>query len=98
MRDPKHVTDSDAVLVPSQFMADYYREALGLSCTVLPTLVDHEQVRAERSGQDFVVFINPSVENGVYAFARIADELGRRRPDIPLLIVEAQGTEETLAG
>ena len=29
-------------------------------------------------------------------FARIADELGRRRPDIPILVVEGRGTERTL--
>ena len=32
----------------------------------------------------------------MFAFARIADELGRRRPDIPLLVVEGVGTERTL--
>jgi glycosyltransferase involved in cell wall biosynthesis len=41
--------------------------------------------------------VNPSYEKGVFAFARIADELGRRRPDIPLLVVESRGTERTLA-
>ena len=35
-------------------------------------------------------------EKGVYPFARIAHELGRRRPDIPLLVVESRGTKETL--
>ena len=34
----------------------------------------------------------------MYAFARIADELGRKRPDIPLLVVEGRGTEATLTG
>ena len=33
----------------------------------------------------------------MYAFVRIADELERRRPDIPLLVVESRGTRDTLA-
>ena len=37
----------------------------------------------------------PCAEKGVYAFARIAHELGRRRPDIPLLVVESRGTPST---
>jgi glycosyltransferase involved in cell wall biosynthesis len=33
----------------------------------------------------------------VYVFARIVDELGRLRPDIPILVVESRGTEGTVA-
>ena len=44
----------------------------------------------------FVTFINPSLQKGAYAFVRIAHELGRRRPDIPLLVVESRGTRDTL--
>jgi len=90
--------DVSAVLVPSRFAATYYRDALGLDCVTLPTLVDPDRVCAERSESKFVTLVDPTVENGVYAFARIADELGRRRPDIPLLVVEGRGTEATLAG
>ncbi len=43
-----------------------------------------------------MTFVNPSPEKGVHAFARIADELGRSRPDIPLLVVESRGSEATL--
>ena len=45
----------------------------------------------------YLTFVNPSHEKGVYVVARIADELGRRRPDIPILIVEGRGSERTLA-
>ena len=34
---------------------------------------------------------------GVAVFARIAIELNRRRPDIPLLVVEGRGTSDALA-
>ncbi len=74
--------DVDAVVVPSRFAADFHRESLGLACHVLPNLVDADRVRAERVDPRYVTFVNPSAQKGVYAFARIADELARRRPDI----------------
>jgi len=88
---------ADVILVPSRFAADHYRRALGLKCTVLPYLIDFDRVRVENREPRYVTFVNPSYEKGVYAFARIADELGRRRPDIPLLVVEGRGAERTLA-
>ena len=87
----------DATLAPSRFAADYYHEAFGTPCTVLPPLIDPDRVRAERSGAGYVTFVDPTPAHGVYAFARIADELGRRRPEIPLLVVEGRGTEADLA-
>lgn len=95
--DPRPFADADAVIVPSRFAADHYRRALGLDCTVLPNLIDFARVRPASRDPRYVTFINPSYEKGVYVFARIADELGRRRPDIPVLVVEGRGTERTLA-
>ena len=88
---------ADAIIVPSHFAADHYRSRLGLGVTVLPNLIDHDRVRAVTSRPNYVTFVNPCVGKGVYVFARIADELGRRRRDITLLVVEAGGTEKTLA-
>ncbi len=95
--DPACFADVDAILVPSHFSADFHREALGLACTALPNVVDPRRVKPERVEARYVTFVNPTPEKGVYAFARIADELGRRRPDLPLLVVEGRGTERTLA-
>jgi glycosyltransferase involved in cell wall biosynthesis len=95
-RSPVPFSDADAVIVPSRFAASYYRRLLGLECTVLPNLIDFERVRVARRDPRYVTFVNPSHEQGVYVFAKIADELGRQRPDIPLLAVEARGTERTL--
>lgn len=88
---------ADVVTVPSRFAAEYYGKTLGLECTVLPNLVDPRRVRVEGRDPRFLTFVNPSYEKGVYAFARIADELGRRRPDIPILVVESRGTERIVA-
>ncbi len=87
----------DKLVVPSRFSAEHYRRMLGLDCAVMPNLVNFDQVRCDRPTPGYVTFVNPSVEKGVYAFARIADELGRTRPDIPFLLVEGRGTEATVA-
>jgi len=46
----------------------------------------------------YVTFINPQPDKGAAVFARIALELGRRRPEIPLLVVEGRGKSDALAG
>ncbi len=53
---------------------------------------------AENREPQYVTFINPQPEKGATVFARIALELGRRRLDIPLLVVEGRGTADGLAG
>jgi glycosyltransferase involved in cell wall biosynthesis len=37
----------------------------------------------------FVTFVNPSLHKGLLVFARLADMLGSRRPDIPILVVQS---------
>lgn len=97
-KHPAAFADCDAVVVPSQFAARYYRAALGIDCTVLSNVIDPKRARADHNERKYVTIVNPSIEKGVYVFARIAEELGRRRPDIPLLVVESRGTEATLVG
>ena len=87
----------DATIAPSRFAADYYHEAFGLPCVVLPPPVDPEQTQVERDRPRYVTFVDPTPAHGVWPFARIADELGRRRPDIPILVVEGRGSEVDLA-
>jgi len=87
----------DYCIVPSQFARRHYRDKVGLDCQALPNPVDWDRVRAEDRDPRFVTFINPSLNKGVYPFVRIAQELGRRRLDIPLLVVESRGTKENLA-
>jgi glycosyltransferase involved in cell wall biosynthesis len=88
--------DVDTILVASRFSARHHREVLGVECDVLPYLIDLDRSQAVAREPLYVTFINPSPEKGVYAFARIADELGCLRPEIPFLVVESRGTEETL--
>jgi GT2 family glycosyltransferase/tetratricopeptide (TPR) repeat protein/glycosyltransferase involved in cell wall biosynthesis len=41
--------------------------------------------------QRFVTLVNPQPTKGLVVFARIAEQLQRRRPDIPILVVESRG-------
>lgn len=87
----------DAVIASSRVVGDALREVTGREATILPELVDPGRVVVGRREPKYLLFVDPSAENGVHAFARIADELGRQRPDIPILVVEGRGTEATVA-
>jgi glycosyltransferase involved in cell wall biosynthesis len=96
-KDRRFFSQIDHCIVASQFSRRHYRDSLGLNCQVLPNPVDWDRVRVARPDARFVTFVNPAVAKGAYPFVRIARELGRRRPDIPLLIVESRGNRQTLA-
>jgi glycosyltransferase involved in cell wall biosynthesis len=89
--------DVDYRIVASEFACRHYREKIGIECRALPNPVDWDRVRVEDREPRFVTFVNPVPEKGVGPFVRIAHELGRRRPDIPFLVVESRGTQGMLA-
>jgi glycosyltransferase involved in cell wall biosynthesis len=64
---------------------------------VIPDPIRLDQVIAEKPEPTYVTFINPQPDKGVTVFAAIALELSRRRPEIPLLVVEGRGTSDALA-
>jgi glycosyltransferase involved in cell wall biosynthesis len=94
--DPYLLRNVDYAYVPSEFSRDYYWKNFSISCHVLPNPVDPARVCVSQRVPRFLTFVNPSLEKGVYAFARIVSELSSRRPDIPILVVEARGTRENL--
>ena len=51
----------------------------------------HRNPLLEREGSSYVTFVNPEPRKGIHVFARIAELLSQRRPDIPLLLVEGAG-------
>ncbi len=96
-RDGRLFDSVDRIVVPSQFAASYYDKTLGCKAVALPCLMDWLRVTCTRSeGQRYITFVNPQPAKGVFVFARIAEQLQVRRPDIPLLIVEGRSGVEWL--
>ena len=81
----------DFAIVPSDFSRRYYWDSLGLACQRLPYVIDWRRVEALDRNPRYLTFVNPVPAKGLYMFARIAEQLSRRRPDIPMLVVEARG-------
>jgi glycosyltransferase involved in cell wall biosynthesis len=87
----------DSVVVPSAFSRDHYR-AMGVECVALPPVIDVPRIAVDRTdGGRFITFVNPVPEKGIFWFARLAEVLGRTRPDIPLLVVEGRGRVDWLS-
>jgi glycosyltransferase involved in cell wall biosynthesis len=96
--DRRAFADVSAVLFPSEYSRRDHWRRLGLDGTVIPDPMRLDRVIAEDRHPTYVTFVNPQPEKGASVFARIALELGRRRPEIPLLVVEGRGTTDGLAG
>ncbi len=81
------------ILVPSQFSRDYYQRTLGLDAKAIdpPFRLDRTFVAETERKPRYLTFVNPDPSKGFTLWARIAYELSRRRPDIPLLVVESRG-------
>jgi glycosyltransferase involved in cell wall biosynthesis len=82
----------DAILTPSEFLAERYRQEIGMESTPLPTPLDLEDVLATERDPIFITMVNPSVEKGLFFFVRLAEEIGKRHPDIAILAIESRGT------
>jgi glycosyltransferase involved in cell wall biosynthesis len=95
--DRRAFADASAVLVPSEYSRRFYAAKLGLECTAIPYPLRPARVVALDPEPQYLTFINPQPAKGVTVVARIALELGRRRPEIPLLVVEGRGTSDWLA-
>jgi glycosyltransferase involved in cell wall biosynthesis len=82
----------DGILTPSRFLTDFYRTALDIPSTPLPLPMEPDDVVAPQRDPIFFTMINPAPEKGLFVLARLAEELGLRRPDIPLLVIESRGS------
>jgi glycosyltransferase involved in cell wall biosynthesis len=96
--DRRGFTDVSGVIFPSEYSRRHYRRTVGLDGPVIPDPIRLDKVIAENREPKYATFINPQPEKGAAVFARLALELGRRRPDIPLLVVEGRGKADGLAG
>jgi glycosyltransferase involved in cell wall biosynthesis len=87
----------DHVLMNSAYLARHYGERIGLKGLAIPSPIAWNEVLAPEETRGFVTFVNPSLHKGAALFARLADMLGRARPDIPLLIVQSASDASALA-
>jgi len=95
--DRRGFADVSAAIFPSEYSRRFHQRRIGLDGVVIPDPIRLDQVIAENPEPTYVTFINPQPDKGVTVFAAIALELSRRRPEIPLLVVEGRGTSEALA-
>ena len=71
---------------------------MGLVSTPIEPPIDWSTVVAPAESRAFVTFVNPSPHKGLFLFARLADMLGARRPDIPMLVVQSGQSGGALNG
>lgn len=88
----------DGFITPSQFLSDLYRERIAIETTPLLTPIGRQEIVAEDRDPIFLTMVNPSYEKGVVVFARLAEELSKQRPDLPILVIESRGSAGLLAG
>jgi glycosyltransferase involved in cell wall biosynthesis len=87
--EPRFFEHVDHVLTCSEFLTDHYRQRVGLESTPIEPPIDWSSVVATEESRAFVTFVHPAPHKGLYPFARLADMLGSRRPDIPILVVQS---------
>jgi glycosyltransferase involved in cell wall biosynthesis len=95
--DRRAFADAAAVIFPSEYSRRYHATRLGLDGPVIPDAIPLDRLVAANGEPTYVTMINPQPSKGMTVFARIALELHRRRPEIPLLVVEGRGTSAALA-
>jgi len=94
--DPSLFAHADHVTTCSPYLAEHYRQSLGLRSTPLEPAIEWDDVEAPDDMRRFVTFVNPSPHKGSMLFARLADMLGSERPDIPMLVVQSASTAGAL--
>jgi glycosyltransferase involved in cell wall biosynthesis len=87
--DPRYFANVDHAFTCSEFLTGVYRDKVGLVSTPLEPPLDWSSVEAPVDSRAFLTFVNPSPHKGLLLFARLADMLGSRRPDIPILVVQS---------
>jgi glycosyltransferase involved in cell wall biosynthesis len=85
----RYFMDVDHAFTCSRFLTDHYHERVNLESTPIEPPIDWSAVVAPTESRAFVTFVNPSLHKGLWHFARLADMLGSRRPDIPILVVQS---------
>lgn len=93
---PRAFESVDAIISPSRFISDYYRQHLGVEVTPMPLPISIDDVVAPFNSPTFVTLINPSPQKGVLFFLRIVEQGLKRWPNLQFLTVESRGSGHTL--
>jgi len=88
----------DHVFTCSRYLTDLYREKVGLISTPIEPPLEWSKVLAPPESRAFVTFVHPAPHKGLLLFARLADMLGSRRPDIPILVIQSGQSGGSLNG
>jgi glycosyltransferase involved in cell wall biosynthesis len=87
--DRSYFEHVDHVFTCSPYLSKVYRQQIGLVSAGLESPIEWAEVEAPDEMRRFVTFVNPTPQKGALLFARLADMLGSRRPDIPILVVQS---------
>ena len=90
--DRRYFEHVDHVFTTSPYLSDVYRQQNRFAELGIDSPIEWSEVEAPEALRRFVTFVNPSLAKGAMVFARLADMLGSRRPDIPLLVVQSATT------
>jgi glycosyltransferase involved in cell wall biosynthesis len=85
------MVDADYGLASSKWLAKKYTDFFGRAIAGLPSPLIEEEIVPKTREPVFYTFVNPSARKGALFFIRLAEELSIKRPDIPFLILDAQG-------
>ncbi len=94
----EHLLAFDRIVSFSPFIKESIKCAFGLNVDLLPYPPNPCSLAKSPVIDRYLTFVDPTLENGVYLFAKIAEQIGIRRPDIPILVVEGHGMESDVAG
>ena len=90
-------SEVDLILVPSNYLSEFYRKQLGLQSQVLHDIVPFDRYRVNRQTSRFITYINPAPPKGLTFFARLVGEALRKIPHAKFLVVEARWTKADVA-
>lgn len=85
----RYFEHADHVFTCSQYLSDLYREKIGLISAPIEPPIEWSKVIAPAEARAFVTFVHPAPHKGLLLFARLADMLGQRRPDVPILVIQS---------
>lgn len=84
------------VLCCSPYLSQYFENKFGLISEGIPVPMSWAEAVPPARTDERVTFVNAAPHKGLYFFARLAEMLVKKRPDIPMLIIRAAAQDEKL--